>query len=152
MFLLKHEPNQGNGDDSALNNIALFCADRHSTSYKSITSSPPPGWGVWGEPVFCEGEDVFLTSFILQLEPDQGNGDDSAANFVNFRCRKFAGGDHRIISCGGRYLWGEYGEWSASCPPGSAICGMKTKWEAYQGAMAWNDDSALNDVIFFCCN
>ncbi|VDI46185.1 Hypothetical predicted protein, partial [Mytilus galloprovincialis] len=45
--------------------------------------------------------------------------------------------------------YGSYGEWSDACPVNSAICGIKTKIHSNQGEGV--DDTALNDVKFFCC-
>ncbi|KAK3105982.1 hypothetical protein FSP39_010114 [Pinctada imbricata] len=91
---------------------------------------------------------MFMTSFILNVEQPI-EGDDTAANYVNFRCRKFDGSKQRIIKCNHVTTYGYYGQWSSSCPSDFAICGMETKSEPNQGS---GDDSALNDVTFFCCD
>lgn len=44
--------------------------------------------------------------------------------------------------------WGEFGEWSETCGPYEAICGIRTKVEEHQYGL---DDTALNDVIVYCC-
>ena len=53
-------------------------------------------------------------------------------------------------------LDGSFRYWSNSCPLNSAICGLQTRIQVYQGYGLGsdgisNDDTALNDVIFFCC-
>ena len=48
---------------------------------------------------------------------------------------------------------GEWGTWSTveSCPVNTAICGIRTQIEPYQGSATTDDDTALNGVEFFCC-
>ena len=52
-------------------------------------------------------------------------------------------------------LHGSYRDWSNSCPLNSAICGLQTRIQVHQGYGQADgistDDTALNDVIFFCC-
>lgn len=75
------------------------------------------------------------------MEPPQAN-DNTAVNNIRFHCNKGA-----IIEIeGGRF--GYYGRWSSACRNG-AICGLKTRMENYKGV--FYDDTALNDVLFYCC-
>ncbi|KAI4887794.1 hypothetical protein NFI96_024752 [Prochilodus magdalenae] len=100
------------------------------------------GWGIWTSIEWCEFG--MLTSFQLQVEPHQGRiRDDTAANNIKFRCSQDT---EELIGNG--TSWGEWGDWSESCE-GKAICGIQTKVEEPQGL---GDDTALNDVRFFCCD
>lgn len=57
--------------------------------------------------------------------------------------------ESRVDEIGTDGLWGTWGASSESCPIGSAICGIQVKMESYQGK---GDDTALNDLKFFCCD
>ena len=80
----------------------------------------------------------------------QGKGDDTAANYMQVSCRKFeASGLGKNRYHGTRHgYWGSYGSWSKSCDANTAVCGIATKIEKPQGQ---GDDTALNDVILYCC-
>uniref|UniRef100_G1KGZ6 Vitelline membrane outer layer 1 homolog n=1 Tax=Anolis carolinensis TaxID=28377 RepID=G1KGZ6_ANOCA len=90
---------------------------------------------------WCPADGV-LRAFQLKTEPDQGAGDDTSVNNIRFRCSNGL----PLEEVGGTF--GDYSEWSNTCYKGG-ICGMQTKQEPYQGV--WVDDTALNDVRFFCC-
>lgn len=80
----------------------------------------------------------------------KGNSDDSAGNYVNFHCRSLKGGNEaELRQFPGYGFWGTFGGWSSSCADGTAICGLETKIEKNQGS---GDDTALNDVLFHCCD
>lgn len=153
-YRLKIEPRRGSyfwQDDSSLNGIELLCSTRSTTSDDGFTVSSGYGpWGDWKGLITCDRKGQFLTSFSLQVEDYQGNGDDTAANYVKFICHDFD--HHRLFYSyrfiGGRGFWGDYGAWSQRCQQGSAICGLRTKLESPQGN---GDDTALNDVEFYCC-
>ncbi|XP_042316740.1 vitelline membrane outer layer protein 1-like [Sceloporus undulatus] len=134
-FSIKVQEEQGFArDDTALNGIRLNCA-----SGEVIQSTVGPN-GKWSKIMSCpQGA---LISFSLNVEAPVGPGDDTAANNIQFSCQ-----DGTILK-GTAKEWGKFGEWSKRCPVG-AICGIETKVEGAQGA---GDDTALNDVRFFCCD
>lgn len=78
--------------------------------------------------------------------------DNSGPNWFKFRCRDL----HSLTSVSVieatntdlTYLRGVYGNWSDSCPLGTAICGIQTRILA---AQFLGDDIALTDAKFFCC-
>ena len=84
---------------------------------------------------------IYVCNYVFQ-----GKGDDTAANSVKFKCRKLNGGSKSTIGKSG--FWGHFGSWSKTCPNESAICGMKVRIEPHQGK---GDDTALNNVLFYCC-
>lgn len=96
-------------------------------------------WGAWSEPLWCPGGG-FLVAFSLRVEAPRTPGDNTAANNVRFRCS-----DGTELERPG-LAWGDFGEWSKPCPKG--VCGLQTKVEQPRGL---RDDTALNDVRFFCC-
>ncbi|XP_053374359.1 vitelline membrane outer layer protein 1 homolog [Mercenaria mercenaria] len=92
-YEMKIEANLGQGDDTALNGIKLICKSLDGTLSNTITSATAP-WGDWTGETYCTGSHgpSFLTSFGLQVDPWTGDGeDDTAANFIKFKCRDIAG-------------------------------------------------------------
>uniref|UniRef100_A0A9J8AQV5 Vitelline membrane outer layer protein 1-like n=1 Tax=Cyprinus carpio carpio TaxID=630221 RepID=A0A9J8AQV5_CYPCA len=131
------------GDDTALNGIRLHCvaSKGSSDSYRDYSSvqSDVGSWGRWTDIKWCPSG--FLTAFQLRVERSQGDGDDTAANNILFRCSQ--GTLH-----GDGTNWGDWGTWSQTCE-GKGICGLKTRIEVPQGR---GDDTSLNDVIMYCCD
>uniref|UniRef100_A0A8C1F1Y4 Uncharacterized protein n=1 Tax=Cyprinus carpio carpio TaxID=630221 RepID=A0A8C1F1Y4_CYPCA len=135
----------GNGDDTALNGIRLHCVHKPnglSASYYNFASvsSDVGSWGRWTDIKWCPSG--FLTAFKLKVEVPQGNGDDTAANNILFRCSQGS------LLTGDGTRWGTWGGWSQTCQ-GKGICGIKTRVERPQGS---GDDTALNDASMFCCD
>ncbi|OCT90768.1 vitelline membrane outer layer protein 1 [Xenopus laevis] len=138
-FSLKAESPQGPNDDTALNGIRLHCFPYKQIYFERTVTSTQGPHGNWSPTRMCPFG--YLTSFSLRVEPSQGRGDDTAANNIKFKCSN----SHELEGSG--LIWGSYGPWSPSCQYG--ICGLKTKVEGSQGK---EDDTALNDVQFFCCD
>ncbi|XP_073680712.1 vitelline membrane outer layer protein 1-like [Garra rufa] len=144
-FSLKVEGPIGGGDDTALNGIRLHCVDyssslTHSYHIYTTVQSAEGRWGRWTDIRWCPSG--LLTAFQLRVEQPQGNGDDTAANNIYFKC---SGGSYLL---GESTHWGDWGGWSHTCH-GKGICGIKTWIEGPQGQ---GDDTALNDVRMYCCN
>ncbi|MBN3298062.1 vitelline membrane outer layer protein 1-like [Amia ocellicauda] len=140
-FSLRVEENQLGLDDTALNGIRLFCSKPSDRSVLYTTESNIGLFGEWTQTLWCPNG--VLKSFQLRVEPHKGHfGDDTSANNIKFRCSS-----NPVIE-GLGLTWGDYGNWSDECPQGG-ICGIETKQEPYQVGL---DDSALNDVRFFCCS
>jgi len=79
-FQLRSEAYQGNGDDTAANNLRVFC-----TSSPEMIEGDGQDWGSWSERQDClNGQAV--TGFRTQVEPYQGSGDDTALNNVDMVC------------------------------------------------------------------
>ncbi|KAM5273521.1 vitelline membrane outer layer protein 1 homolog [Ctenodactylus gundi] len=137
-FSVKVEPPQGiPGDDTALNGIRLHCARGNA---EHVVESQSGRWGAWSEPLWCPGSS-FLVAFTLRVEAAVTPGDNTAANNVRFRC------SDGVELEGPGLSWGEFGDWSDSCPKGA--CGLQTKIERPRGL---RDDTALNDLRVFCCH
>ncbi|XP_063159003.1 vitelline membrane outer layer protein 1 homolog [Candoia aspera] len=141
---LKVEPYQGQAkDDTALNGIRLYCT-RGSHGEKSeakTVESQSNVWGQWTTSLWCP-QGTYLTSFSLRVEHvPRGIHDYMGATNVRFACS-----NGKVLE-GQGLPWGEYGAWSPSCKKG--LCGIQTKQESIRGVLM--DDSALNDVRFFCC-
>ncbi|ELK24089.1 Vitelline membrane outer layer protein 1 like protein [Myotis davidii] len=134
-FSIKVEPPQGiPGDDTAMNGIRLHCSRGHKVESESGR------WGAWSEPLWCP-HGSFLVAFSLRVEAPKTLEDNTGANNVRFRCS-----DGKELE-GPGLAWGDFGSWSEPCPKG--ICGLQTKVQRPRGLP---DDTAMNDVRFFCCS
>uniref|UniRef100_A0A8C5R971 Vitelline membrane outer layer protein 1 n=1 Tax=Leptobrachium leishanense TaxID=445787 RepID=A0A8C5R971_9ANUR len=137
-FALKKEQPHGNGDDTAVNGIRLYCCPCNGDTPQTLITSSQGPWGIWTAPIFCSSG--YLVSFTMKVEPSQGAGDTTVVNNFKFQCSS----GQELEGSG--LPWGSYGPQSSSCPLG--ICEIKTKVEGYQLS---RDNTALNDVKFFCC-
>ncbi|XP_062867895.1 vitelline membrane outer layer protein 1-like [Trichomycterus rosablanca] len=134
------------GDNTALNGIRLHCVNSAQgtsapyTDYATVQSDTA-SWGSWTDIKWCKSG--MLESFQLRVEPFQGVWDDTAANNIKFKC---SGSSEEIKGSG--TSWGDWGSWSHTCS-GKGICGIQTIVEEPRGLA---DDTALNDVRFYCCD
>ena len=136
-FNSKVEVNQSSGDDTALNSIKLICSNS-----KEINSGEGK-WGLWDTNVFCPAG-TFLNGFKIKVESPQGGGnaDDTATNAVRMICS-----DGTVLNNNNEAIWGSwYGPFL--CPDKKFICGFKQQIEPDQQS---GDDTALNNVAFYCC-
>ncbi|VDI40618.1 Hypothetical predicted protein [Mytilus galloprovincialis] len=145
---MKIEP--PHADSSELNAIEIICGSRGGVCCGDTASSGQQVWGVWTVEALCPAK-TLMVAFSLQVHQYNGESDNTGANYVKFKCRSFkdGGSDSDLSYTPGYGPYGTYGEWSDACPDNSAICGIQTKIQSYQGGGA--DDTALNDVKFFCC-
>ncbi|XP_053241231.1 vitelline membrane outer layer protein 1-like [Podarcis raffonei] len=135
-FSLKVQEMQGlTDDDTSLNGIRLHC------STGAVVQSTVGPLGKWTKIKECPKG--YLVAFVLNVEAPQGPSDDTAANNIRFNCGDGTGLEAKSTD------FGTYGRWSKRCPTG-AICGIQTKVEAY--SESFTDNTALNDVRFFCCD
>jgi hypothetical protein len=147
-FQIKLEGQQGNGDDTAMNGLWLICKGATGTTEHVVQS----GMGDWGKsvepPQKCPtGE--FLFSYELREEPHRGaNHDDTSANGLRFGCRPY-GSEQETPSGNPISQPGLWGDWRpiSKCSGKNLIVGVETLLEP---ARSDNDDTAMNDVRFFC--
>jgi hypothetical protein len=138
---LKIEPNQNKGDDTGLNSIALIC------SQNIAIYSNQGAWGNWRGKKYCKTNKI--KGFQLKSEPPQGSkSDDTAANDLKLFCS-----DGSELNSNTAPTWGTWDP-IFYCPLNSKgqetfICGLKTQVEPSQNK---GDDTALNNVIFYCCS
>ncbi|MCX4244783.1 M57 family metalloprotease [Paraliomyxa miuraensis] len=148
-YRMRVESYQGGGlwfgnDDTALNSVQLLCKDP-ATGKTSLISSHDGLWGSWYATSSCPGSNNYLKSARMRIESSQGGGneDDTAANDVQFGCSQ-----GETIHAPGGQGWGSWNSWK-QCPSGTAVCGLRSRVESYQGD---GDDTAMNGLDLKCCN
>lgn len=86
-FQLQQEKSQGGKDDTAANDLNLFCEDGSMliTKFPLSKQIEKPNLGNWSERKNClEGQ--VICGLSVQIEKKQGSGDDTALNNVDFKC------------------------------------------------------------------
>jgi hypothetical protein len=138
---LRSEPSQGSNDDTGLNAVALDCYNQSDWAYRGYIESFVQFFGNWTAAAVCDTHPIMGGE--MKIESPQGGGDDTAANDLDALC---ANGQHLNPQ-----TYTSWGTWRGfvGCPPGTAVCGMKTRVESKLGG---GDDTALNGVQFACCN
>ena len=82
-FDVLEEGNQGSGDDTALNDVDLYCK---SGGY--VSASVNYARGSWKPKQMCP-VGFAVMGIRTQVESDQGNGDDTALNGVELYCKEY---------------------------------------------------------------
>ncbi|XP_063419984.1 vitelline membrane outer layer protein 1 homolog isoform X2 [Mytilus trossulus] len=137
-------------DNTDLNAIEIICGSRGGVQCGETASSGQQKWGDWTGDALCP-ENTFLTSFSLQVQKfNVESTENVGASYVKFKCRNFKDSvrEFNLSYLPGYGAFGSYGEWSDACPVNSAICGIQTNIQPH---IKEGDDTALNDVKFFCC-
>ncbi|NVJ61891.1 MAG: metallophosphoesterase [Gammaproteobacteria bacterium] len=140
-YRLRSEQAQGDGDDTGLNDIELYCGKNNDTGKKRIWSKYLT-WGSFGQPRFCSGTNNPVVGFDIKIESKQGgDADDTAANDIDLYCK-----NSDMISANTNTNWGT---WSKvyRCPNDQAVTGLITRVEDIQGD---GDDTALNGIRLVC--
>merc|ERR1712002_458421 len=128
------------GDDTALNDIELYCRRPNSAAItKKIKSSSAP-WGTWSGAVYCPELDNPVVAMAGKMEGKQGKGDDTTLNSVLLYCKT---GNTVILAHRG--YWGNW-QGRLSCPPGTAVNGVKTQVEQPCDC----DNTAMNGIQLHC--
>ena len=99
-------------------------------------------WGAYATDAMCPPGEK-LSGFIMKSEPNQGRkGDDTAANALKMYC------SNRMLF---NLHENPYGRWGnlIMCPTNAYICGLRAQVETPLGRK--EDDTALNNVMFYCC-
>jgi len=140
-YRMRVESSQGNGDDTALNSVQLYCSAPPG-GLPEFISSYDGLWGSWYPEALC-GASGYLMGATVRMEAPQGSGDDTGANDVQFTCSN--GG---TITAPGGQGWGT---WMAhqACQTGTVVCGLSIRFENNQGTNG--DDSAMNGLRLHCC-
>ena len=80
---LRSEKRQGGGilggDDTATNNVRMMCTDGE------VLDVEGPVWGEWLSYATCPADSA-ISGVRLQIERDQGGGDDSSVNKIELMC------------------------------------------------------------------
>ncbi len=139
-YATRTQPPQG-ANVPIRSSIQLWCGAPTNIASATI-SSGVGGWGSWTDWIQCENG--FINRATLMIEPSRSGGDDTGAVDADFYCSSGT----RLWHSGPHYSWGDW-KTLQSCPDGTAICGLQTKVERDQGG---GDDTALNDVRFYCCS
>ena len=147
-FRTKTESSHRNPDNTALNAIELICSDS-----KRITSKQGK-WGSWSKsdstcwPWRSILDSMFVRSFggavgfRLKVESIQSQTrDQTATNALRLVC------SNRNELINKESKWGDWGRYHY-CPKDMFICGIKTQVDDENR----NDNTALNNVILYCCN
>ncbi|KAL8168572.1 UNVERIFIED_CONTAM: hypothetical protein K2H54_003107 [Gekko kuhli] len=127
-----HSPANGT-DRTGVNGIKLRCSDM-----STITSTVGP-WGAWTTTRLCPSG--YLDSFALRMQ-EPASPDNMAVTSVLFRC---SSSSSPLVGDG--MAEGVTGDWSNQCLHGH-VCGIQTK---VQSPQEQEDETALNDVLFYCC-
>lgn len=142
------EPDQGKGDDTALNSVQFRCRNPTPTYKDTLKLSPiyeerditsfDGYWGTWSDWRSCPSG-ASVTGARMKIEPNQGGGDDSGGNDVELKCT-----DGTTLGFGNGGRWGTWGDW-VSCS--TKVIGLAVRVE---DSLAAGDDTAMNGLKLVC--
>ncbi|KAE9546989.1 hypothetical protein FO519_009798, partial [Halicephalobus sp. NKZ332] len=144
---LKIEENQGFGDDTGLNAVALYCDFLNSTSYTNrhrITSGVGP-FGNWQNVKYCPQGQVIVGFYIQTINPPFSD-DMGMVNFLALCEDPFGSRDPSHLFKNFTPAHQEKFR-DHICPRGYAVYGIQTRVQEAQGS---GDDTGLNDVNLDC--
>ncbi|OXA45273.1 Vitelline membrane outer layer protein 1 [Folsomia candida] len=145
--MVKYEEIGSTNDHTGINGIALLCAFRDGRPSPWTPTSSVAPWGEWKDCNCPEGRDYYLEGFQLCTLPPQGSGDDISAFAFYMVCHTF--GVHYCLHKAN--LGDQYCSDLIMCPQEyPRICGIRTQVEDPPWYVH-TDDTALNNVDFFCC-
>ncbi|OXA45847.1 Vitelline membrane outer layer protein 1 [Folsomia candida] len=137
----------GRGDDTAINGIALQCAYGSGQPVYHSPRSKEGHWGNWKK-CRCSNDAIDrVRAFRLCVQQPQGiKPDDMSAYGLYYHCG--ISGQKTCVLENRKVKDGICSDW-ISCPGKyKRICGLRTQVEDRQ----WSgDDTALNNVDFYCC-
>ncbi|KAG2486767.1 hypothetical protein HYH03_014566 [Edaphochlamys debaryana] len=116
-FQPRTELPRGDGDDTALNGIAIACAGYPITPSVMVWAGD---WGDWYGMALCPGSG-YVVKANLRLEAPQGGSDDTSANGVQLGCS-----DGTTVLAPNDGYWGSWQGWK-SCAAGQYICAMRVR-------------------------
>ncbi|GLC34633.1 Vitelline membrane outer layer protein 1 [Pleodorina starrii] len=142
-FSLRQEASCGSCDDTALNGLRMICSAASAGGSSTSTLTIAEGiWGDWAGATTSCASGAHIIGARLRLEAQQGKGDDTAANSIEFMCSNY-----KTISQGAG-SWGDWGAW-VYCPTDSYVCGAQARFES--GQQGSGDDTAFNGLRLQCC-
>ena len=100
-------------------------------------------WGDWQGMRYCP-DDSYITGYHMRVEGNQGGGDDTALNSVEFQCTDKKGAKTNLSAHPG--LWGGWNAWNY-CPNNGFIKAGQLKIEGNQGG---GDDTGANSLRVQC--
>lgn len=136
------EPQQGSGDDTALNSVALICTNKDGVQLGEDVTPHRGYWGNWSYR-WCPPR-THMTHFKLKHELERTPADNTTANAVSFWCSN--GMEIRARNEG---VWGTWSSWTGyDISTNRAICGLSQRMSSMQGQ---GDDTALNNIEIYWC-
>ena len=139
-------------DSTSVNAIKLVCkspiSGHMSSAYPTSSTSQ---WGAWEGWTECPA-DYYIVEFQMFAQPSgHYDSDDSSTNNLRVKCRGpgLSGSNYFVREGDGYEYGGIWGDVSAECETGTAVCGIQTKVTPYLGID--EDDTALDDVKLQCC-
>ena len=142
-YRLKSEASQGEGDDSALNAIELWCIKYGTSEDTGSVTSIEGHRGSWGRHAACRGNNNIMIGFDVKEEASIAGGDNTALNKIDIYCKN---NPTRWESAPTQTSWGSWKP-PLKCPSGYAVIGLRTQ---LQSPCVGCDYTGLNGLQLFC--